>query len=155
MAEAAKLVLTRRLAAAPRDVFEALTTADLLARWFSPRPFHVCEVEAELRVGGKFSFRMEGEPGRFGAEGIYKEIVPDRRLVLTWTWVERPAGDPLDDRTSLVSFDLAPDGDGTILTLTHEQLPDQEQADSHAEGWTEALAKLASLLEPPTEAGNA
>jgi hypothetical protein len=40
---------------------------------------------------------------------------------------------------------LAPDGDGTLLTLTHEGLPDQAQADSHAAGWSETLEKFGSL----------
>lgn len=146
MSEGAKLVLTRRFDAAPARVWEACTRPELLARWFSPRPFHVCEVDADVRVGGSFHFRMTGEPGTYAAEGLYRQVVPGERLVFTWTWIEGPDSDPPDGVTSLVTFRFAPDGAGTLMTLSHERLPDQEQADSHQEGWTEALAKLASLL---------
>ncbi len=146
MPERAKVVLTRRIAASPERVFEACTKPELLARWFSPRLFDVCEVEADARVGGKFAFRMTGEPGTYGAEGVYREIVPGRKLVLTWRWVEGPGNEPPDGVVSLVTFDLAPDGQGTLLMLTHDNLPDQEQAKSHREGWTEALDKLERTL---------
>lgn len=147
MSDGVKLVLTRRINAPPARVFDACTRPELLARWFSPRPFEICEVETDVRVGGRFAFRMTGAPGIYGAEGVYREVVPGKRLVMTWTWVEGPESEPPDGVTSLVTFDLAPDGDGTLLTLTHERLPDQAQADSHREGWIEAFDKLEALLD--------
>lgn len=142
----AKAVLTRRIKAPPSKVFAACTTPDLLGRWFGPKQFDVCEVEADVRVGGRFAFRMRGPRGTYGAEGVYQEVTPNTRLVLTWTWVEGPEGEEPDGVPSLVTFDFAPDGDGTLLTLTHEGLPDQREADDHRDGWREALDKLERLL---------
>jgi hypothetical protein len=39
------------------------------------------------------------------------------------------------------------DGDGTLLTLTHEQFPDDAIRDSHQSGWNGALEKLAAFVE--------
>lgn len=149
----ARVVLTRRLHAPPPEVFEACTTPRLLAQWFGPRAFDVCEVEADVRVGGRFSFRMQGERGMYGAEGVYREVTPPTRLVLTWMWTEGPRGEEPDGIQSLVTFDLQPDNGGTLLTLTHEGLLDQPSADSHGEGWGEALEKLASWLAQEGVAG--
>ena len=151
MSEGTKLQIVRRFAAAPDRVWAACTRPELLQRWFSPKPFRDCVVEADVRVGGRFFFRMAGEPGTFAAEGTYREVDEPRRLVLTWTWVEGPPDQPPDGVTSLVTFDLEPDGDGTRLMLTHEGLPDLEQADSHEEGWAETFEKLARLLEEGDE----
>lgn len=142
----AKVVLTRHLKAPPSEVFEACTTPRILAQWFGPKAFEVCEVEADARVGGRFAFRMQSERGTYGAEGIYREVQPPSRIVLTWMWTEGPRGEEPDGVQSLVTFDLKPDGDGTLLTLIHEGLLDQESADSHREGWSEALDKLELLL---------
>jgi uncharacterized protein YndB with AHSA1/START domain len=144
--EGAKLQIVRRFAAPPERVWQACTRPELLRRWFSPQPFHDCVVEADVRVGGRFFFRMTGEPGTFAAEGVYREVDEPRRLAHSWTWVEGPPDQPPDGVTSLVTFELEADGDGTRLTLTHEGLPDREQADSHEEGWTEVLEKLAKLI---------
>ena len=46
------------------------------------------------------------------------------------------------ERESLVTVDLKPDGDGTLLTLTHAQFFDEPRATATSPGWTGALDKL-------------
>jgi Activator of Hsp90 ATPase homolog 1-like protein len=41
---------------------------------------------------------------------------------------------------------LKPDGDGTLLTLTHEKFADEESRDGHKQGWTSSLDKLESFM---------
>ncbi len=41
---------------------------------------------------------------------------------------------------------LKPDGDGTLLTLTHEQFFDSSARDGHERGWNGALDKLQNVL---------
>ena len=43
--------------------------------------------------------------------GVYREVVPNQRLVFSWAWHSTP------ERESLVTVTLKPDGDGTLLTL--------------------------------------
>jgi Activator of Hsp90 ATPase homolog 1-like protein len=63
-----------------------------------------------------------------------------------WQWIEATDDNPADGLISELTIDLARDGNGTMLTLTHAGLPDQEQVDSHTHGWAEALDKLERLL---------
>ena len=72
--------------------------------------------------------------------GIVREVEPDRRLVYTWAWHTTP------ERESLVTVEFKPDGDGTLLTLTHEQFFDEEARDRHRFGWTGTLDKLEAHL---------
>lgn len=67
-------------------------------------------------------------------------MVPGEKLVFTWAWRTTP------ERESLVSVALKRDGDGTVLTLTHEQFFDEAARDAHREGWTGALDKLEAQL---------
>ncbi|HET6469968.1 MAG TPA: SRPBCC domain-containing protein, partial [Geminicoccaceae bacterium] len=64
------------------------------------------------------------------------EVVPDAKLVFTWAWRSMP------ERESLVTVLLRPDGDGTLLTLTHERFFDEDARDRHRSGWSGALDKL-------------
>ncbi len=57
--------------------------------------------------------------------GVYREIVPPRKLVFSWAWQSTP------ERESQVTIDLKPDSDGTILTLTHEQFFSEKARDDH------------------------
>jgi uncharacterized protein YndB with AHSA1/START domain len=74
------------------------------------------------------------------ARGEFREIDPPRRVVFTWGWEGHPAVPP---GSSTVEIDLAPDGEGTLLRLTHRRLPDEE-IEQHAHGWDHFLPRLAT-----------
>ena len=137
------LTLKRRLNAAPAKVYAAWTDPEKIARWFGPSQVKAGSVQAEIdvRVGGRYrlSFTMDdGEYHQVG--GIYREVVPNQRLVLSWAWHSTP------ERESLLTISLKPDGAGTLLTLHHEQFFDQAARDGHQRGWTDILDKLEKYL---------
>ena len=72
--------------------------------------------------------------------GIYREFVPNQKLVFTWAWKTTP------ERESLVTVEIKPDGDGSLLTLTHEQFFDETARDNHAKGWNELFTQLENIL---------
>lgn len=144
----AQLVLERFIAASPALVFELLIDPAELRQWLGPRGFVVTTFEADVRVGGVFRFRMQRDGGGdYGADGVYREIVQDERVVMTWRWNEAPPGEPLDRSETLITIALRAEGAGTLLTLTHAQLPDRASADSHAVGWKDGLDKLVERVE--------
>jgi uncharacterized protein YndB with AHSA1/START domain len=72
--------------------------------------------------------------------GIYREVIPNQKLVFTWSWKSTP------ERESLVTLTFKPDGDGTIFTLQHEQFFDEDARDRHQGGWNSAMDKLDKYL---------
>ena len=142
----AKLQLVRRFRATPDKVFAACTDPAVMQRWFGPQEFHVTTLTADVRVGGTFAFRMVGPAGEMAAEGMYQAVDPPTRLVHTWRWTEGPPAYPPDGVTSRITYEFVADGAGTRMTFTQEGLPDQEEADSHKQGWSQAFDKLDALL---------
>ena len=137
------LTLKRRLNAPPAKVYAAWTDPEKIARWFGPAQVVAGSVRADIdaRIGGRYriSFKMEdGEHHEVG--GVYREMVPNRRLTFSWAWHSTP------ERESQVTVSLKPDGDGTLLTLHHEQLFDQAARDGHESGWIGTLDKLEKYL---------
>jgi uncharacterized protein YndB with AHSA1/START domain len=135
------LTLKRRFKASPERVFAAWTQPDQISRWFGPAGVHVTSAEFDARVGGSFrisALSPEGEKHQVG--GVIREVVPNRKLVYTWAWHTTP------ERESLVTVEFKPDGEGTILTLTHEQFFDEPARDRHQFGWNGALDKLEALF---------
>lgn len=116
-------------------VWRAVTTSEHLGQWF-PSP-----VEVDLRPGGEMRFSaFEGAPG---AAGTVESIDAPRRLTFAWG----------ADR---VTFELAPNGDGTTFALVHT-FDDRFGAPSFATGWDLCLAGLRSVLAgdplPPRDRG--
>ena len=92
-------------------------------------------------VGGRYRIVVRAQSGEeHDVSGTFREVVPNRRLVFTWAWRTTP------DRESLVTVELKPDGDGTLLTLTHEQFFDEAARDRHQSGWSPILDRLSEVL---------
>jgi uncharacterized protein YndB with AHSA1/START domain len=125
-----EIAFRRRLAKPLEKVWAALTVPERLADWLA-----AATIEPSLRIGARFALHF--------AEGDYRmagEIVEfDPPRLIAWTW-------PIPDRLGapmpgIVRFELAPDGDGCVLTLINTGLvkPDLENV---AGGWHTHLEGL-------------
>jgi uncharacterized protein YndB with AHSA1/START domain len=137
------LTLKRRLDAPPAKVYAAWTDPEKIARWFGPVQVVAGSVGADIdaRIGGRYRIRFRMADGEHHeVAGVYREMVPNQRLTFSWAWHSTP------ERESQVTVSLKPDGDGTLLTLRHEQLFDRAARDGHESGWIGTLDKLENYL---------
>lgn len=136
------LTVERTFRAAPQRVWQAWTQAESLKQWFAPADAFKVEVaEVDVRVGGRYRIVMTAPDGEVhDVSGVYREVVPNERLVFTWAWRTTP------ERESLVTVSLRPAGTGTEFTLKHEQFFDESARDHHREGWIALLGRLEASL---------
>ncbi len=134
------LTLHRVIDAPVEAVYGAWTEPEMLRRWLAPGDATVVRAVAEVAVGGMFLVEMRGADGRkWLTRGVYREVVPHRRLVHTWRW----EGSEVE---SLVTVEFEPEAPGrTRLTLTHSRFAEDEARDEHEQGWSGCLAKLDAL----------
>lgn len=106
----------------PQRVFAAFSQPAHKRRWYVEGDHDLQEFEMEFRVGGSERFRYrfkEGHPiagSEIANEGSYQDIVPEARIVLTSRMSLN--GKPIV--ISLATFEFAPSGTETDLTLTHQ-----------------------------------
>lgn len=140
------LALNRSYPVAPEKVWRAWTDPEAIKRWWGPGgndPVPVAQLD--VRVGGRFRIVFGGPEGRdHECAGVYREVVPNRKLVFTWTWPNSTA-----ERESLVTIVFKRVGSGTELEFRHEQLFDETVRDNHERGWSESFAKLERFLQQP------
>ena len=141
--ERPSLKLQRFYPVAPAKVWRAWTDARALGQWFRPNAsFSVPVAESDVRVGGGFRVLMINAKGEeFDLSGVYREVVPERRLVMTWSWKNQPGHE------SLVTVSFRPSGTGTQLELLHEDYLDFVDQPTPEEGWNGALETLATILK--------
>ena len=147
LAEKPSLTLNRRYPVAPEKVWRAWTDAEAVKNWWSPGPGEpVSLAELDVRVGGRLRIVFGGADGKANeCAGVYKEVVPNRKLVFTWSW---PNTTP--DRISVVTIEFRGSAQGTDLVFKHEQFFDEQARDSHRKGWTAILEKLEAFLQSRT-----
>ena len=130
------LTIKRRFKAPPDKVFAAWTDPRQIVKWMGNAQITHCEAELDVRTGGRYHIRMTTPGDEHNVGGVYREVVPNRKLVFTWAWRSTP------ERESLVTVDLKAEGDGTIMTFTHEHFFDEDARDRHNQGWTASFDKL-------------
>lgn len=134
------LTLKKRLPVPPEVVFDAWTTPEHMENWFSPAMMPASVPKLELRVGGEFRVDMHGEEKDYVHTGKYIEIDRPRKLVFSWF------SESTQQKETVVTLELQADGDGTLLSLTHERFPTEESRDAHRGGWSEIVDRLEDVL---------
>ncbi len=114
----------------PDDLWDALTSAERIPRWFTP-------VSGDLRLGGRF--QLQGNAG-----GEILRCEPPRLLAVTWE---------CNGQMSWLTVTLVPDADrGTHLRLEHLVPADDSHWDQFGSGavgvgWDLALMGLVRHIE--------
>ena len=137
-------VEVKRVINAPIErVYQAWIDPEQLKQWHRPHDFTVPEAFADARTGGKYSITMMGPGGEKNiAEGVYKDLSPPNKLVMSWDW----QGSDMPSTQITVNFNKL-DDTKTEIILLHEHFISQEYADSHKEGWDSALDSLVKFEE--------
>jgi uncharacterized protein YndB with AHSA1/START domain len=92
------------------------------------------------------AWKMMLPDGRVGDSGQVLEIVPQRRLVLSWRNEFKP--ELRDEIPSRMTYELEPQGEVVKLTVIHEsEQPGSKLINAVSQGWPHVLSSLKSLLE--------
>jgi len=143
-----ELSITRLIDASPETVYRVWT--ERTAEWWAPRPYTTPEVHMDLRPGGRGLMAMRAPDGTDlpREEGVFLEVVPNRKLVFTNAF---RAGWIPQDPFMVVIVTFEPEGPGTRYTArvrhwSEEMLKEHEAMGFH-EGWGIVAGQLAALAE--------
>lgn len=142
-----RFVLDRRYPHSPAKVFAAFATEEARRRWFAPPSddWEIVERSFDFSVGGIETIEANWKTGKISRmDAVYHDIVADRRIVYSY----RMKLDGVPISVSMTSVELAPDGDGTRLTLTEHGIYldgyEDKGSREHGVGWQ--MDKLGETL---------
>lgn len=147
MKSPAPLEISRQFDAARERVFAAWSTAERIARWFSPEGCSVPHAEVDFRPGGVFAVVMRLPDGQDSlCRGAFDEVTAPSRLAFSME-VEMAGKARFRVRTVV---DFAAEGEKTRMTVRQDyELYDADFAAAPAgarEGWRTTLDKLTREL---------
>lgn len=133
---ASAVTLSRSFPTTIEDLWDAVTDADRIPRWFAP-------VSGNLELGGRY--QVEGN-----ASGTITDCEPQARFALTWEF----AGDVSWVEVRLAEDEAGDEAGGARLTLTHTALL-SEHWDTFGPGavgvgWEMAFLGLALHISDPS-----
>ena len=134
-----KITVETRIAAPIEKVWQAWNTPKDIMQWNAASDdWHTTRAEVDLKVGGKFSSRMEAKDGSMGFdfEGTYSKIVPHRLIEST-----------IGDRALVVEFIAGvPGGKGVTVRETFDA-EDTHSIEQQRGGWQAILDRFARHVE--------
>lgn len=145
----------RRIAAPPGRVYAAFVDPEALAEWLPPSGMTGRFERFDARPGG--SYRMvltyrdpTSAPGKSTddsdvVEARFVDLVPGERVVQA---VDFESDDPAFAGTMTMTWEVTPDGDGSLVQFRADDVPPGITPEDHAEGMSSSLANLAAHLEP-------
>ena len=149
-------MLEQTYAAPPAEVWRLWTTAEGIEQWWSPDGFETKVHKLELVPGGELVHEMtavapemvsfmesNGMPLSTTATKTFKEIEEPTRLAYTSEVDFVPDHAPYEHATVV---ELAPEGEGTRVTMTLDPMHDEEWTGRVVAGRTNELNNLAAVL---------
>jgi uncharacterized protein YndB with AHSA1/START domain len=140
-----EILITREFDAPRELVYQAWTTPELIARWWSGDRGQVTSVEVDLRVGGNWRYVMRTDRGfEVAFHGEYQEVVPNERIVSSEVFEGAPDAPAL----STVTFTETA-GRTTLSILSRYPSPENRDAvirSGMESGMQEAFDHLAQVV---------
>ena len=144
-----QILITREFDAPRHLVFQAMTTPELVRRWWHAKRGEVTACEIDLRVGGKWRYAMVTPDGfEVAFHGEYVEIVPDERIVTREVYEGLPEGVTEEQGSTVNTATFADAGEGrTELTLLIQATSKAARDAIIESGMEDGLQDALELLE--------
>jgi uncharacterized protein YndB with AHSA1/START domain len=144
-----QILITREFDIPKALAYRAWTTPELVRRWWCGERGTMTIAEIDLRVGGAWRYVMVTNDGdEIAFSGVYREIVPDERIVYTETLESRPE---VEAHTAVTFSEVH--RRTTVAVLV--QYGSRRDRDAHRDYMGDGMEEALELLEQvaPSEIG--
>lgn len=132
-----KITVQVTVKAAIEKIWKVWTTPADLMQWNTASDdWHTTKAENDLKVGGKFSYRMEAKDGSFGFDfgGIYDAVKTNQLIAYTMD----------DGRTSIITFEQKGNETNIIQTFEAET---ENSIELQKNGWQQIMNNFKKYTE--------
>lgn len=144
----------RRMGAPPDAIYRAFVDPKAWTQWLPPAGMSGRIEHFDCRPGGTYRMTLtyQGQDTGHGktsdntdiVEGRFLTVIDGERIVQA---VEFASEDPRFAGTMRMTWQVVPDGAGSIVTFTAEDVPSGISKADHDEGLASSLANLAAYVE--------
>jgi uncharacterized protein YndB with AHSA1/START domain len=127
--------------AAPAAVWDALINPDKIKKYLFGT-----QVISEWKVGSSIIYKGEWEGKSYHDKGEILKLVPEKTFQSTY-WSSMSGTEDSPENYVTVTYNLAPEGDGTLVTLLQDNCKTAEQQKHLEENWGMVLDGLKNVVE--------
>lgn len=142
-----EIVGSRVLDAPPDLVYQAHTNGEAIAQWWGPSRYTTTVDKLDVRPGGAWRFvQRAADGGQHAFGGVFREVVPSKRLVFTFNYEALPGHEAVETLT----FEAAQGGKTKVTdTMLFQNREDRDGMiqSGMEEGAAESIERLVALLK--------
>ena len=130
-----------RINAPVSKVWEGLTKPEMIKQYL-----HGTEAISDWRMGSPLLFKGTWKGKSYSDKGVILKI--EKEKLFQYSWLSSMSG--LEDRPenySIITYNLTPVNSGTELSLTQENVANEEARTNSEKNWSDVLNVLKGLLE--------
>jgi uncharacterized protein YndB with AHSA1/START domain len=130
--------------ASPSEVWKALVDPEIIKQYM-----YGTETETTWRLHSPITFRGEWEGVPYVDKGEIVNIIPERVLSYSY-WSSLSGTDDFEDNYSIITYHVSEYDDETTLTVTQDNIEDEDKVIKSEENWMSTLKKVKKILELKT-----
>ena len=122
-------------------VWAALTTPELIKQYLMG-----ADVHTDWKVGSPLTYTGEYQGKKYEEKGVIKQIEPEKILQATH-FSSMSGKDDKPENYALVTWELEPNGDDTVLSVSQDHLENEKGVAGAKQNWTNVLKDLKKITE--------
>lgn len=130
--------------ASPSEVWKALVDPEIIKQYM-----YGTETETTWKLHSPITFRGEWEGIPYVDKGEIVNIIPERVLSYSY-WSSLSGTDDFEDNYSIITYHVSEYDDETTLTVTQDNIEDEDKVIKSEENWMSTLKKVKKILELKT-----
>jgi uncharacterized protein YndB with AHSA1/START domain len=128
----------------PLEVWKALIDPEIIKEYM-----HGTETQTSWELHTPITFRGEWEGVPYIDKGEIIEIIPQRVLSYTY-WSPLSGTEDFEDNYSIITYHISPYDEETTLTVTQDNISDDDKVIKAEENWMKTLTHIKKILELKT-----
>ena len=122
-------------------VWQALTDPEMIRKYFFGT-----NTKTDWKVGSPIVFEGEYQGKSYHDKGTIRAVEKNKMLQYDY-WSSMSKQEDKPENYFLITYRLRPEGAYTVLTVTQENIPSEEQRDHSASNWNMVLENLKKMVE--------
>ncbi|MDQ6478219.1 SRPBCC domain-containing protein [Dyadobacter sp. LHD-138] len=125
----------------PSEVWKALIDPEIIKQYM-----YGTETDTTWKLHDPITFTGEWEGVSYVDKGEIVNIIPERVLSYSY-WSSLSGTEDFEDNYAIITYHVSPYDDETTLTVTQDNLEDEDKVIKAEENWMATLIKVKKILE--------
>jgi uncharacterized protein YndB with AHSA1/START domain len=122
-------------------VWEALTKPEIIKQYF-----YGTDTVTDWKAGSPIIFKGEWQGKKYQDKGTILNFEPNTQIKYSY-WSSMSGTEDKPENYANVTYDVSENGDGTMVTITQDNIPNEKSKEHSEQNWGKVLADLKTLLE--------